>query len=330
MRTPSVYLDQNKWIDLAKAAGGHPDGRRFRDVLDIARHGAKTGLVRFPLSSTHYMETARARSGRRRQEVGGLMNELSRQETMAASTDLLPGEIDRACRTRWGLPTNLREVAVFGHGASHAFASLPVVRFHAPPELKVDEETRARIDDHYTKEMEKALVIGPAVDYPFEGIDPVGQHAEMRERHAQEERELGEMIRSLGFRGERFRDAWTARMLAELNRPIVESMLRAGLSPENFMELGKEGMSTFLHDLPVASAVFEIRYRRHRNPALRWTANDLNDMHSLATATVHCDVVVTERHAASIIRDARLDERHSTTVLTDLAALAEVLVTLAA
>lgn len=43
-----VYLDQNKWIDLARAATGHPDGARFTDVLEIARHGAKAGLVIFP------------------------------------------------------------------------------------------------------------------------------------------------------------------------------------------------------------------------------------------------------------------------------------------
>lgn len=303
---------------------------RFADVLEIARYGVKERLVRFPLSSTHYIELARARSGRRRNDVGAVMNEFSRQETIAASTDLLPGEIDRACRDRWGLPTGLREVAVFGYGAAHAFNSLPEVRFHAPAELPVDDETRALIEEHYSREMEKALITGPLADYPFDGIDPVAQHDGMRQRHAREEREVGETIRSLGFRGERFRDAWTARMLAELIPPATEAMLRAGLSPALLTELGKDGMTAFLHDLPVASAVFEIRYRRHRNPALGWTANDINDMHALATAVVHCDVVVTERHAASIMREAGLDTRHSTVILTDLAGLAPHLVATAA
>lgn len=330
MHPPIVYLDLNKWVDLSWAVAGDPRGSRYADVLAIARHGAKASLVRFPLSSTHYMELARARFGRTRGDVGGIMNELSRQETICASTDLLPGEIDRACLYRWGRPTHLRERAVFGHGAAHAFNSLPEVRFHSPPELDVDDETRLRIEQHYTSEMEKALVTGPASDWPFEGLDPVAQHDPMRERHAQDEREVGERIRSSGYKGAKFHDAWTARMVVELLEPINEAMLRAGVDPNLLGADGKDGIERFLHDLPVASAVFEFRWRRHRNATLAWTANDLNDMHSLATAVVHCDIVVTERHAASLLREARLDTRHGTVVLTDLADLAQYLVAVAA
>lgn len=268
MSAPTVYLVLNKWVDLSVAATNDPRGARYADVLKIARFGAKSGLVRFPLSATHYMELARARFGRTRNDVGSVMNELSRQETICSSTVLLPGEIDRACHNRWGLPTTMREVAVFGHGAAHAFSSLPEVRYHSPADLEVDDETRARIEQHFTAEMEKALFTGPIADWPFEGLDPVAQHDPIREQHALEERQLGELLRSTGFKGERLRDAWTARMLIEFNKDIVEAMLRCGLSPDLLTENGKEGLNQFLYDLPVASAVFEIRYRRHRNPTL--------------------------------------------------------------
>lgn len=32
-----VYLDQNKGIDLARAATGHPAGARYTEALDTAR-----------------------------------------------------------------------------------------------------------------------------------------------------------------------------------------------------------------------------------------------------------------------------------------------------
>jgi hypothetical protein len=261
--------------------------------------------------------------------VGGIMNELPRQETICASPDLLPGEIDRALRDRWGRPTNIREVAVFGRGAAHAFSALGELRFQLPPEFEVDAETKLRIEQHYTGELEKALVTGPVADWPFAGLDPVAQHDPMRERHAQAEREVGQRIRSSGYRGAKFRDAWSARMIIELLDPINEAMIRAGLDPTMLTDGGREGLDRFLHDLPVASALFEYRWRRHRNASNAWTANDLNDMHSLATAIVHCDVVVTERHAASIMREAGLDSRHGTVLLTDLAELAQHLVTAA-
>jgi hypothetical protein len=161
-------------------------------------------------------------------------------------------------------------------------------------------------------------------------MDPVAQHDPTREQHAFEERELGKLLRSTGYKGDRLRDAWTARMLIELNRDIIEAMLRCGLSPDLLTTNGKEGLNQFLYDLPVASAVFEIRYRRHRNTTLAWTANDMNDMHALAVAVVHCDVVVTEKHMASVMVEAGLDTRHGTVVLTDLAALGPHLVAAAA
>jgi hypothetical protein len=324
MASVRVYLDQNKWIDLARAATGHPGGVRFADVLEIARHGSEAGLAVFPLSSVHYMETLRTLSGRQRHDVGGLMNELSRLVTMASPPDVLPGEIDRALRARWGRPTELREVAIFGHGPGHAFNEEPV-RFHAPLGLTVDDVARARIEERFTKMLEEALLTGPSQDFPHNGIDPRASDA-LRERHAQEERDIGELIRRLHRKGGDFRDAWLARTLVELTEPITESMLRAGLSPELFVELGKDGVAAFLHELPVVSAVFEIRYRRHRNPSLPWTRRDLNDLHALSMAVVHCDVVVTERHVAALMREAKLDQRHSTAVLTDLAELSEVLV----
>ena len=322
-----VYLDQNKWIDLAKAATGHPDGARFADVLEIARHGAQAGLAVFPLSAAHYMETLRTRSGRQRHDVGRLMNVLSRQVTMVSCPDVIPGEIDRAARARWGRPTELREVQIFGHGPWHAFQQIPE-RFHLSDGVKVDDETRARLEGRYTRLLEEAMVTGPTQDFPYAGIDPKADDA-LRERHAQEERETGELIRRSNRKGGDFRQAWLARTLVELTGLINESMLRAGISPERFVELGKDGMAAFLYDLPVPSAVFEIRYRRHRDPGLTWNRQDLNDLNTLSVAVVHCDVVVTERHAAGLMREARLDQRHSTVILTDLAELAKVLVSAA-
>jgi hypothetical protein len=319
-----VYLDQNKWIDLAKAATGNPDGARFVDVLKIARHGAQAGLATFLLSSVHYMETLRTRSGRQRHDVGRLMGELSRLVTMVSSPDVLPGEIDRAVRSRWGRPTEIREVPIFGHGVWHAFQQAPE-RFHLSDQVNVDDETRMRIEAEYTRLLEQAMLTGPAHDFPYGGVDPKGSDA-LRKRHAQEEPDLGELIRRLNRKAGDFRDAWMARSVIELTAQINDSMLRAGISPERFVELGKDGIVTFLYDMPVASAVFEIRYRRHRDPSLTWTRQDLNDLHSLSVAVVHCDVVVIERHVAGLLRDAKLDQRHSTIVLTDLAELSKFLV----
>jgi hypothetical protein len=323
-----VYLDLNKWIDLARANLGRPDADRYQDVLAIARHGKQAGLAAFPLSSTHFMELLRVRSAKQRHEVGSVMAELSALETMVSGADVLPGEVDRALRARWGRPPGLREVAIFGHGAGHAFNEESFV-YHLPDHVEVDEVTRQRIETAMGRQMEEGLLMGPLQDFPYGGVDP-RDGDEQQDKHAGEERELGALIRKSGRQGGDFRQIWEARTLAEIVPAIAEAMLRAGLSPTLFAALGADGVKAFLADLPTSSALFELRYRRHRDPALPWTRRDLHDLHALSMAVVHCDVVVTERHMAGLIHEAKLDVRHRTTVLTDLTDLGPALVAPAA
>lgn len=54
-----VYLDQNKWVDLARAATGHCLGGRFAGALAMARAGVASGTVSFPLDMCRYWETGK-------------------------------------------------------------------------------------------------------------------------------------------------------------------------------------------------------------------------------------------------------------------------------
>lgn len=319
-----VYLDTNKWIDLAKASVGKADGKRYADVLEIARYGKRAGLAVFPLSASHYFEVLRIRSAKRRRHLAPVMAELSGMTTMISVPDTLEGEIDRALRARWGRPLSIREAAVFGHGAGHAFSE-EAIAYRVPDAARIDEQTRQRLELAISEAMEVGLLAGPAADLPHANIDPAATDA-VQDRHAQEEADLGALIRRSGRQGGDFRHIWEARAIVELVEPINEAMLRAGLSPAMFPALGQEGIKTFFKELSSSYALFELRWRRHRDPKLPWTRRDLNDLYGLSMAVVHCDVVVTERHMASLIRDAKLDVLHKTTVLTDLADLAPVLV----
>ena len=74
-----VYLDQNKWIDLARAATGHRDGARFVGALASAQADVASGTASFPLDIYRYLETARRADHRSRLDVADLMFELSKQ-----------------------------------------------------------------------------------------------------------------------------------------------------------------------------------------------------------------------------------------------------------
>lgn len=114
-----VYLDQCKWVDLARAATGHRHGTRFIDALHMCRTAVRTGAVSFPLDMYRYWETSKRLDNRSRGDVVDVMSELSRQHTMALPFGVLAQELDFALRRRFGRPRQPRRRQVFGIGMRH-------------------------------------------------------------------------------------------------------------------------------------------------------------------------------------------------------------------
>ncbi len=54
-----IYLDQNKWVDLAHAARRDAKGEVFHDAYVEATRAAAQRTASFPLSSVHIEETCR-------------------------------------------------------------------------------------------------------------------------------------------------------------------------------------------------------------------------------------------------------------------------------
>jgi len=114
-----IYLDQNKWVDLALAATGKPRGERFTDALAICRAGVASGTVSFPLDMYRYWETGKRRNDRSRNDVADVMRELSGQHTMAVPFGVLDQELDLALQRRFDRTEHPRQQQVFGVGMRH-------------------------------------------------------------------------------------------------------------------------------------------------------------------------------------------------------------------
>ena len=64
---------------------------------------------------------------------------------------------------------------------------------------------------------------------------------------------------------------------------------------------------------------------KQRNRQQSFEPNDLSDLSALAVATVHCDVVVTERQWAARIHDSGAARLHATTAIAKLGELPALL-----
>lgn len=220
-----VYLDQAKWIDLARAAHGDPAAARFEPALAAARAAVIAGRAAFPLSSGHYIETWRQTDDGRRKRLARTMSELSRHVTMASPPVLCNVEIDAYLHNRFGRPLAPRTCPVFGRGGGHTteFAPLPNQRYDAAQE-------------------EALLAQRPP------GFLPHGRgHLDHAEAYAEAERELSESVPSLGKLAHY---TLFATAVAEIGENIAEALARASLPEELFMQFLVEEPEDFISALP--------------------------------------------------------------------------------
>jgi hypothetical protein len=57
-----VYLDEDKWIDLARAVSGHGEGERCKKAARMVAAAVSLGEASFPLSAGHMFETWKQKS----------------------------------------------------------------------------------------------------------------------------------------------------------------------------------------------------------------------------------------------------------------------------
>lgn len=320
-----IYLDQNKWIDLAAAAKGLDRGSRYRDVLTLATAGAEHGRASFPLSCIHYIEIT-FRRWDARQELARTMAALSRYHTIAPFNVLVHPEIDRALQTVLGKPEIPREAQVFGVGVGHAF-NQEVRAFRVPDDLDVDPEYRRLFNRFAAERTEWAMLAGLP---PESGIDEAALDAAQREvgdRLAREQEQSRMRRRDANWhKGERANRLTKATALTNWKDEIEVALSRARLTWGQLLALGREGVSAFVEAIPTIHVASELERLRCAATDKPWEPNDINDVFFLIPALIYCDVVVTERQWVDLARRPELDKRYGTVLLSDLADLSQLLV----
>lgn len=318
-----IYLDQMKWIDFARADKGVKAAARFVDALAAARRGVKADLVSFPLSSVHYIETAKRRDEQSRQELAKVMAELSRYHTIASVRALVPPEIDRALQRQFGRPLDLRTIEVFGVGIAHALNIEPKP-FRVPEKLPIEPQLAQHLETEIASLFEWYALAGFPAEYGFDD----GHYGKWQAAVAEDLASRKEVLRVAHSRdgwhvGERGRRAAVGSAFLGWAGEITKGLARAGLDWDDLFSLGYEGMSTLVQAIPIIHAESELQRQREAAADKPWSSHDVADLLFLMAAVVYCDVVVTERQWVDLIRRSRLDERHGTTMLSDLGDLPE-------
>jgi hypothetical protein len=318
-----VYLDQNKWIDLARAVDPGSDEKRFDDVALLLRAGVDAGHVSLPLSSAHYMETQNRREWDSRRRLGETMLTFSKLQTIAPADALLSAELDRAIASLYGVALRPRPLQVFGSGASHAFA-MEFAPWQMPEQLRDDVEDPVGFEREANRLLDRMLLLGPTPEMEAAGIpgfDPFS-HLDVGERYAEAKEKLRAVrVAERWNSGERSMRVARAQAITDHQAPIEAAMHRAGLSIDALIDGGQEDMNAFVEAVPTILSSSELERHRHVASQKPWERQDLNDIGALSVAIPHCDIVVTENVWTDAVRRSHLDENFGTTVISDLEAL---------
>jgi hypothetical protein len=313
-----LCLDQNKWIDLARAHYGRGGGAPFRAALDAVRGAIATGTLVVPVLGANLYEVAEPKDGGRRERLARFMVELSENHSLVNHQVVLHWELRRAL-----LELFLRQSAVppirpallrFGMFAA-AMGKEPVI---TTGELATD----ALVEDAmYDPELAIAAIVqfmdregirdlrakDEHATQIVEGIRRIDAHLGIEERRMLEMRTL-------------LAEGSAARKLDEVIHDLVVDgdAFRAWLQ-----EPGR--LRAFTDAVPSIEVPTMLMLHRDANKNHRSHPNDAKDFSFLKLAIPYANIVVAEKSWTHFAVASGLADKYGTRLSTDTAALPDLL-----
>jgi len=308
-----IYLDQNKWIELAKAANGRASPELLQ-VLDILRESKRLGLNVFPLSLGHFIETNKRRDLESRSRLGSLMWELSDNWTLAAPTAIQRWELDRALSIVLNRRLSEQQVPLLGQGIAHACDHLDA-RIHLDRDRHLPDDVRVALEKQADRMFTKSVLTG---------IGPFGEPAKpdlSGPANKFSDGLLKARARLLNAAPDLQKRAGYAQVIVDMLEDIQRALAFHGIPETELFGLGTEGLTAFVDAMPSIRLDMHLRQQWVRNQQLKTRPSDLNDFGYVGTAAAYCDVVVTENQLADLLNR---DKSKKATVISDLMDLPKV------
>jgi len=313
-----VYLDQNKWIELAKVFHHKRAAPGAVAALGYLQDSVPARAAVFPLSAMHYMETWKITDGERRKRLAAFMWELSQGRTIASYRALLVHELETALSKRF--PSVLpAPFSLLSAGVSHAFG-MPLLEFRLPEPIRsalapglvvqMEQDLRLRMERMAIAGEELGGAVAPAFRTTSHNQSFMNHLADLHPRFSPlpPAKREGTLI---------------AMSIADILEPLNSVLIAHKVDPASLGTLGKEGLTALLLDLPSRALDLQLHRQVLQNPHLKPKLTDLEDWGALPPAAAWCDIIVCEKHMADLLKRAGGECR--AVVLTELGDLPDAL-----
>jgi len=339
LRQPSrppklIYLDVLHWVSLAKANTGHRDGGQFADVLAASVEAVEAGAAVFPISDAIYMEVSKIGLHRQRRDLRDVIERVSQYRVITSRVLIAKHEIEALLDELIGpSPNPAVEMDYLDWGVARAFGLVGGFRIKTiDTDEDVTEDAAAKFaggpEAFYRRlalaelELNRKTIEGPTAEEEpklrADGWNPRAGYEVAARRAAQEMDQVERFNDDPRWRGERIRDVVAAReVVIEINEMLYDGLSRRGASlADVFSEDDIEATRHAFDSMPSFDVAVSLKAAYHQNPAHRWQPNHIMDIDALASTVPYCDLVVTDKEAASHLDRTGLADRLETTVLS--------------
>jgi hypothetical protein len=310
-----IYLDQNKWVDVARAVKYPNKYPEHRAVLETLVKEAESGRIIVPLTQTNIYETHKINSTERRFDLADTQARLSQGKVFCGRRRRLEIEVIDVMRAAYGLESL--------PWADHWFLS--DVFFEAT--LDWDDQRLGGIVSSRVFEAMKQNPPKFLFDYLMNTTDEVRTTAaknftEGSEKLKQliEERRKRDAGKSLSMR----RRIYSATLAANELDVILGFAKNAGLPTQDENDVLRKCVRKLITDAPIYYIEREITLKIEAQPR-PVTENDFRDMQTFCAVMPYADVVIAENQFSNLAKQAGLDKKYQTQVLTNLSSLQDVL-----
>lgn len=307
-----LFLDQNKWIDLARVHAGTTTSGPHLVVYQELLAAVRTGKLIAPLTASHILETSKRNDPRSRVNVAEIQALLSK------------GFVFRSRKARLLIEMRNALHIAFGEEPEQPPANWTVV----PGFMQAFE-------------MFDALVASPEAAatsrFMNQQVDPQRQYVDYmmnqddglrRAAHAAFAKESDQLISRIEARRAimegstmalRWR-AYAAKLFLDHQGFVAHMLDVVGHTVDEMKELGGESIVKFVRDVPTLNVEAELAARLEvKTGSVK--VNDIQDMHSFCSAIPYADKLVAERGFISLARQAKLDNRYNVALSTELGEL---------
>jgi hypothetical protein len=309
-----VFLDQNKWIELAKveAGRGTPELIYLSEQLASA---VKRKLVVFPLTESVIVETSKRNDLTSRRHVATAQAKFSEGFVFRSRKARLVIEFRHAVQRIFGhTPVCLPENWAIVPGFMQAFS--PFDEMVAAP----GEAARTRLfnvhispKDQYLDFMLNQDDKSRRLAHEFFATDSKGLVSRIELRR----RALGQISADLRRR------VYAARLFYDHQDYVASVLQSIGRTSDELKALGPEAIVGILENVPTLNVESKIAAKLEAQQG-EIHVNDIRDMSSFCAAVPYAKLIVAEKIFVALSTQAKLHTQYNTKLTTSLNTLANV------